>query len=143
MALLWSSSALSFLQVPMRPFPLLLCFNLFSQSAPPILLTAATYWGYVLSLSSPTVIVMEGLGSLFVPQKLGNAGRELAGVGEVQCGFCGNLRVTLFAKKLIINLYESPECSMSVEKGVIRYGGRDRSAFLDSKMRILPASGSR
>lgn len=80
--LLWGSPALSILQVPMHPFLLLLCFNIFSQSVPPILLTAATWWGKILSWSSPWFIVLEGLSSLLVSQRLGQVGRQLAGEGE-------------------------------------------------------------
>ncbi|KAI5121268.1 hypothetical protein M0805_002313 [Coniferiporia weirii] len=82
MLLFWGSPLLSFLQVPMHPFLLLLCFNVFSQSVPPTLLTAATWWGKFLGWSSPWFIVMEGLSSLLVAQKLGRIGRELAGEGE-------------------------------------------------------------
>ncbi|KAH8120180.1 hypothetical protein DFH11DRAFT_39886 [Phellopilus nigrolimitatus] len=82
MLLLWGSSSLSVLQVPMHPFLLLLCFNIFSQSVPPVLVAAATWWGKILSWSSPWFIAMEGLSSLLVAQKLGRVGRELAGEGE-------------------------------------------------------------
>lgn len=82
--LLWGSPALSVLQVPMHPFLLLLCFNLFSQNAkiPQALMTTATWWGRILGWSSPWFIVMEGLSSLLVAQKLGQVGRHLAGEGE-------------------------------------------------------------
>ncbi|EJD04091.1 uncharacterized protein FOMMEDRAFT_140161 [Fomitiporia mediterranea MF3/22] len=82
MLLFWRWPSLSVLQVPMHPFLLLVCFNIFSQSVSPILITAANWWGKFLSWSSPCFVVMEGLSSLLVAQKLGRIGRELAGEGE-------------------------------------------------------------
>lgn len=82
MLLFWGSPALSLLQVPMHPFLLLVCFNAFSQQVPPALLTAASWWGTFLAWSSPGFIVMEGLSSLLVAQKLGQVGKQLAGNGE-------------------------------------------------------------
>ena len=69
----------------MHPFLLLLCFNIFSQAAPAgvgALVTASRWWGLFLSWSSPCFVVMEGLSSLLIAQKLGRIGRELAGEGE-------------------------------------------------------------
>lgn len=83
MLLIWGGSpALSVLQVPMHPFLMLVCFNAFSQKVPQILITTAAWWGKILSWSSPWFIVMEGLSSLLVAQKLGQVGRHLAGEGE-------------------------------------------------------------
>ena len=82
MHLFWRWPALSIMQVPMHPFLLLLCFNIFSQSVPPVLISAANWWGKFLSWSSPCFVVMEGLSSLLVAQKLGRLGRSLAGEGE-------------------------------------------------------------
>ena len=82
MLLFWRWPALSIMQVPMHPFLLLLTFNLFSQSVPSLLITAASWWGKFLSWSSPSFVAMEGLSSLLVAQKLGRIGRELAGEGE-------------------------------------------------------------
>lgn len=82
MLLFWRWPFLSVMQVPMHPFLLLLCFNIFSQSVPPVLESAASWWGKFLSWSSPCFVVMEGLSSLLVAQKLGRIGRELAGEGE-------------------------------------------------------------
>jgi hypothetical protein len=74
----------------MHPFLLLLSFNVFSTSTPvaPWIQTAASWWGTALRLSSPFAIVMEGLSSLLVAQKLGQVGRELVGSGreEIQLG---------------------------------------------------------
>jgi hypothetical protein len=83
MILLWGSSALSFLQLPVHPFLLLLCFNIFSSIPPPWLISAADWWGTLLTLSGPLFISMEGLSSLLVVQKLGQAGKRLVDRGEV------------------------------------------------------------
>ncbi|KAF9040570.1 hypothetical protein BJ165DRAFT_307929 [Panaeolus papilionaceus] len=84
MSLLWGSSALSILQVPVHPFLLLVCFNIFSESSlHPWLGTAANVWGTLLTFSGPLFITLEGLSSLLVVQKLGQEGRRLAGRGEV------------------------------------------------------------
>ena len=64
------------MQVPMHPFLLLVCFNAFSQTANPYLLTASTWWGRCLTFSGPLFIFMEGLSSLLVVQKVGQAGKE-------------------------------------------------------------------
>ncbi|EMD42114.1 hypothetical protein CERSUDRAFT_110660 [Gelatoporia subvermispora B] len=86
--LVWGSEVLSLLQVPMHPFLLLVCFNAFSESVSPFLVTAASWWGTILNWSSPGFIVMEGLSSLLVVQKLGQMGKELVGQGDVyQFGF--------------------------------------------------------
>ena len=82
MLFFWGSQALSVLQVPMHPFLMLVCFNAFSQATHPALVTAATWWGKILAWSSPGFIVMEGLSSMLVAQKLGRMGRDLAGEGE-------------------------------------------------------------
>ena len=88
MILLWGSQALSVLQVPMHPFLLLVCFNVFSSSVNPWLLSAADWWGTALTFSGPLFITMEGLSSLLVVQKLGQEGKRLVGRGEVyQFGF--------------------------------------------------------
>ncbi|KDQ63519.1 hypothetical protein JAAARDRAFT_381190 [Jaapia argillacea MUCL 33604] len=81
--LLWGNQALSVMQVPMHPFLLLVCFNAFSQSVPPFLITAASWWGKILHFSSPGFIIMEGLSSLLVVQKLGQEGKKLVDEGEV------------------------------------------------------------
>ncbi|KAL4242229.1 hypothetical protein ABKN59_001959 [Abortiporus biennis] len=82
LALLWGSSALSVMQVPMHPFLLLVCFNAFSQAINPWLAFGASWWGKILKWSSPGFIVMEGMSSLLVAQKLGQVGKELVGEGE-------------------------------------------------------------
>lgn len=79
---LWGSEALSVLQVPMHPFLLLVCFNLFSSSVNPYLTTAADWWGTALTGLGPLFIVMEGLSSLLVVQKLGQEGKKLVYRGE-------------------------------------------------------------
>jgi hypothetical protein len=79
----WDSNALAILQQPMHPFFLLVCFNVFSQSVHPFLLTAAAWWGKMLMFSGPLFIFMEGLSSLLVVQKLGQEGKRVAGEGEV------------------------------------------------------------
>ncbi|TFK30311.1 hypothetical protein FA15DRAFT_965 [Coprinopsis marcescibilis] len=80
LAFLWGSKALSVLQVPMHPFLLLLSFNLFSSTVNPWILTAANWWGKSLTFSGPLFIVMEGLSSLLVAQKLGQEGKKLISV---------------------------------------------------------------
>lgn len=72
----------------MHPFLLLVCFNVFSSSVNPWLLSAADWWGWGLTFSGPMFIGMEGLSSLLVVQKLGQEGKRLIGEGEVyQFGF--------------------------------------------------------
>ena len=83
MCLLWGSHALSILQVPVHSFLLLVCFNIFSSSPNPYLITATEWWGTLLTLSGPLFITMEGLSSLLVVQKLGQEGKRLVGRGEV------------------------------------------------------------
>ncbi|GLB36106.1 putative ICE2 [Lyophyllum shimeji] len=80
--LLWGSDALSVLQVPMHPFLLLVCFNAFSASVHPWLITAADWWGAALTFSGPMFIAMEGLSSLLVVQKLGQQAKRLVTEGE-------------------------------------------------------------
>lgn len=80
--LLWGSDALSLLQVPMHPFLLLVCFNAFSSTPNPWLITASSSWGEALKLSGPIFITMEGLSSLLVAQKLGQEGKKLVEEGE-------------------------------------------------------------
>ncbi|KAI0695170.1 hypothetical protein BC835DRAFT_1415051 [Cytidiella melzeri] len=82
LTLLWGSAALSVLQVPVHSFLLLVCFNAFSQTIHPWIVTAATWWGWLLRWSSPGFIVMEGLSSLLVAQKLGQIGKEYVGESE-------------------------------------------------------------
>ncbi|TEB35212.1 hypothetical protein FA13DRAFT_1449255 [Coprinellus micaceus] len=83
MAWLWRSQAISFLQVPMHPFLLLLCFNIFSTSTVnPWLVTAANLWGKALKFSGPLFIGMEGMSSLLVAQKVGQEGKKLVDRGE-------------------------------------------------------------
>jgi len=71
------------MQLPIQPFLLLVCFNLFSQSVNPLLLSLASWWGTILTLSSPLFIILESVSSLLVAQKLGHVGQELVGKGEV------------------------------------------------------------
>ncbi|KAK7694728.1 hypothetical protein QCA50_001916 [Cerrena zonata] len=81
--LLWGSPALSVLQVPMHPFLLLVCFNAFApDTIHPMLSTTSLWWGRILYWMSPGFIVMEGMSSLLVSQKLGQIGKELVGEGE-------------------------------------------------------------
>lgn len=84
MILLWGSEVLSFLQVPVHPFLLLLCFNLFSSSHEGILwfISAAEWWGVFLRLSTPIFIGLEGISSLLVAQVCGQKSRQLASKGE-------------------------------------------------------------
>lgn len=74
----------------MHPFLLLLSFNIFSTTGPiaPWINVAASWWGSILRFSSPAAIVMEGLSSLLVAQKLGQVGKELVGTAreETQLG---------------------------------------------------------
>ena len=48
----------------------------------PLLLSLASWWGTILTLSSPLFIILESVSSLLVAQKLGQIGRELVGEGE-------------------------------------------------------------
>lgn len=82
LTLFWGSPALSFLQIPVHPFLLLVCFNAFSQTVHPWLVTAASFWGIILRWSSPVFIVLEGMSSLLVAQKLGQVGKGLVDEGE-------------------------------------------------------------
>ncbi|KAJ6621694.1 hypothetical protein B0H10DRAFT_1789541 [Mycena sp. CBHHK59/15] len=76
--LLWpGSKALSFLQVPVHSFLLLVCFNVFSSPVNPWLITAADAWGKMLAFSGPLFILLEGVSSLLVVQRVGQIGREL------------------------------------------------------------------
>ena len=78
----WGSDALSFLQVPMHPFLLLVCFNAFSSSVNPWLITAADFWGVALTFAGPLFIAMEGLSSLLAVQKLGQHAKHLVSEKE-------------------------------------------------------------
>jgi hypothetical protein len=80
---IWGSNVLSVLQVPMHPFLLLLCFNIFSSSISPWIVTATEWWGTILMMMGPLFIAMEGLSSLLVAQKLGQEGKKLEETGEV------------------------------------------------------------
>ncbi|KAJ6575062.1 hypothetical protein B0H19DRAFT_933146 [Mycena capillaripes] len=81
--ILWpGSKALSFLQVPMHSFLLLVVFNIFSAPANPWLLTAADAWGKMLAFSGPLFILLEGVSSLLVAQKAGHLAKELVAEGE-------------------------------------------------------------
>ncbi|KAF8632616.1 hypothetical protein AX15_001818 [Amanita polypyramis BW_CC] len=80
--MVWDSNALSVLQVPMHPFLLLVCFNIFSSSINPWIVTATEWWSTILTLMGPLFIAMEGLSSLLVAQKLGQEGKKLVEKGE-------------------------------------------------------------
>ncbi|KAF7310870.1 hypothetical protein HMN09_00630100 [Mycena chlorophos] len=75
--LLWPNRALSFLQVPMHSFLLLVCFNIFSAPANSWVLAAADGWGKLLSLGPLLIIPLEGVSSLLVIQRAGQVGKEL------------------------------------------------------------------
>jgi hypothetical protein len=84
------SPILSVLQPPVHPFLLLLSFNIYSTTqVNPWMTSAADWWGWILRLSSPTFIIMEGLSSLLVAQKLGQDAKFLISEGreEYQFGF--------------------------------------------------------
>ncbi|KAK2461951.1 hypothetical protein APHAL10511_006414 [Amanita phalloides] len=81
--MIWDSNALSVLQVPMHPFLLLLCFNIFSSSINPWIVTATESWSTILTLMGPLFIAMEGLSSLLVAQKMGQEGKKLVEKGEL------------------------------------------------------------
>ncbi|KAJ7125628.1 hypothetical protein C8R43DRAFT_1029702 [Mycena crocata] len=81
--LIWpGSKALSFLQVPMHSFVLLVTFNIFSSPVNPWLITAADAWGKMLAFSGPLFILLEGVSSLLVVQKAGQISKELVAEGE-------------------------------------------------------------
>ena len=67
----------------MHPFLLLVCFNAFSSTAHPWILTATSIWGTILTYLGPLFIAMEGLSSLLVAQKLGEQAKALVEEGEV------------------------------------------------------------
>jgi len=48
----------------------------------PLLLSIASWWGTILTLSSPLFIILESVSSLLVAQKLGQVGQGLVGKGE-------------------------------------------------------------
>ncbi|KAJ3758647.1 hypothetical protein EV361DRAFT_969288 [Lentinula raphanica] len=77
LVLLWGSPNLSVLQLPVHPFLILLCFNVFSTDVNPWILTASRWWAYVLSMWGPFFILLEGLSTLIVAQKLGQMGKRL------------------------------------------------------------------
>lgn len=70
------------MQVPMHPFLLLVCFNVFSTTVHPYLLTATSLWSSFLTFSGPLFIIMEGMSSLLVAQKVGQSGKRWVTVGE-------------------------------------------------------------
>jgi hypothetical protein len=70
------------MQVPMHPFLLLVTFNAFSQSAPPWLAIAVTWWGKLLTFCGPSYVALEGLSSLLFAQKTGQIGRDIADEAE-------------------------------------------------------------
>lgn len=79
----WQSAALPFLQLPVHPFLLLVCLNLFSsKDAHPWLGLLAQWWGHILAWSSPAFFVFEGLSSLIVVQTMGKQGRKLIDYNE-------------------------------------------------------------
>ncbi|TRM60198.1 hypothetical protein BD626DRAFT_137113 [Schizophyllum amplum] len=73
----WGSQALSLLQVPMHPFLLLVCFNVFSSPVPQWLESAAGWWGTILTYFGPGFWILESVSSLLVAQKLGQEGKRL------------------------------------------------------------------
>ncbi|KIK70938.1 hypothetical protein GYMLUDRAFT_33028 [Collybiopsis luxurians FD-317 M1] len=77
LVLLWGSPNLSVLQVPIHPFLLLLCFNVFSSSVNPWILAATRFWENALTFSGPFFSLLESLSSLIVAQKLGQEGKKL------------------------------------------------------------------
>ncbi|KAK7468847.1 hypothetical protein VKT23_003348 [Stygiomarasmius scandens] len=86
--LIWGSTALSVLQLPMHPILLLLVFNLFSSSLDPWILFATGWWETALKFSGPIFIMLEGMSSLLVAQKIGQEGKRLVEEGEsYQFGF--------------------------------------------------------
>lgn len=72
-----ASPALSVLQVGIHPVALLVCFNVFASSVNPWVLAATRWWGNILTFSGPFFIILEGLSSLIVAQKLGREGKKL------------------------------------------------------------------
>lgn len=77
MVFFWGSPALSVLQVGIHPVALLVCFNVFASSVNPWILAATRWWGNILTFSGPFFIILEGLSSLIVAQKLGREGKKL------------------------------------------------------------------
>ncbi|KIJ45664.1 hypothetical protein M422DRAFT_166584 [Sphaerobolus stellatus SS14] len=84
MTLFWGSDALSFLQLPVHPFLLLLCFNLFASPISGVLwlVKVAEWWGFCLKLWTPIFIGFEGISSLLVAQSWGQKSKGLASRSE-------------------------------------------------------------
>ncbi|EIN13802.1 hypothetical protein PUNSTDRAFT_109977 [Punctularia strigosozonata HHB-11173 SS5] len=88
--LVWDyNPALSVMQVPMHSFLLLVCFNTFTETGmgKDWMIVASGWWGKFLSFSSPGFIILEGLSSLLVVQKLGQEGKQLVSEGEDRVQF--------------------------------------------------------
>ncbi|THV07734.1 hypothetical protein K435DRAFT_911733 [Dendrothele bispora CBS 962.96] len=86
--LIWGSTALEVMQLPMHPILLLFVFNVFSSSLDPGILSATGLWETVLKLFGPLFIILEGMSSLIVAQKIGQEGKRLVEEGELyQFGF--------------------------------------------------------
>ncbi|KAI0032734.1 hypothetical protein K488DRAFT_78302 [Vararia minispora EC-137] len=77
------SPAFHFTQLPAHSLLLLLCFNIFSRSVSTFVLTLTSWWGTILKWSGPLFIVLEGMSTLLVVQKVGRIGRDLVDEGEV------------------------------------------------------------
>ncbi|KAF7306886.1 hypothetical protein MIND_00481000 [Mycena indigotica] len=75
--LLPGSRSLSFLQVPMHSFLLLVCFNIFSSPVNSWVLSVVDWWGWLLGFSGPLFVLLEGVSSLLVIQKASQIGKEL------------------------------------------------------------------
>ncbi|KAE9408135.1 hypothetical protein BT96DRAFT_849761, partial [Gymnopus androsaceus JB14] len=82
MVFFWGSPSLSLLQVGIHPVALLVCFNVFSSSVNPWILAATRWWGNILTFSGPFFIILEGMSSLIVAQKLGQEGKKLIEQGD-------------------------------------------------------------
>jgi hypothetical protein len=147
MCLLWGFHALSILQVPVHSFLLLVCFNIFSSSPNPYLITATEWWGTLLTLSGPLFITLEGLSSLLVVQKLGQEGKRLVGRGEVyQFGLLITTAVAYVASAWwIVNSYptaaSSPMSSTLLGVAITAFLFLTLIGFVARRTNIIESSG--
>jgi hypothetical protein len=67
----------------MHAILLLICFNAYSQFSHPWLITATVWWENVLTVLGPLFVMIEGISSVIVTQKIGQDAQELVNEHEV------------------------------------------------------------